>query len=141
MRPEEPLADKFASPPQRVQLQRTLPQRSRQHHWQRLRPQRSSQQRRQRTSVRSLLRLVMTLLAGGTENAADAVEEPAASKSAAIPSAIAVFCTTRLSLSGVGDVSTVAHHRAYLSRISIIIVSLATFLSRRNWRPLQAVKC
>jgi hypothetical protein len=62
----------------------------------------------------------MTLLAGGTENAADAVEEPAASKSPAIPSAIAVFCTTRLSLSAVGDVSTVAHHRAYLSRISII---------------------
>jgi hypothetical protein len=83
----------------------------------------------------------MTLLAGGTENAADAVDEPAASKSAAIPSAIAVFCTTRLSLSAVGDVSTVAHHRAYLSRISIIIVPLATFLSRRNWRPLQAVKC
>jgi hypothetical protein len=56
--------------------------------------------------------------------------------------AIAVFCTTRLSLSAAGDdVSTVAHHRAYLSRISIIIVSLATFLSRRNWRPLQAVTC
>ena len=47
-----------------VQLQRTLPQRSRQHHWQRLRPQRSIQQRRQRTSVRSLLRLVITPLGG-----------------------------------------------------------------------------
>ena len=93
------LADKFASPPQWVQLQRTLPQRSRQHHWQRLRPQRSIQQRRQRTSVRSLLRLLTTLLAAGTGKAADAVEEPAASKSPANPSAITVFCITRLSLS------------------------------------------
>lgn len=82
-----------------VQLQRTLPQRSRQHHWQRLRPQRSIQQRRQRTSVRSLLRLVITLLAGGTVNAADAVEKPAASKSPASPSAMTAFCMTRLSLS------------------------------------------
>ena len=57
----------------------------------RLRPQRSIQQRRQRTSVRSLLRLVITLLAGATVNAgvreAEAVEEPAASKSPASPNA------------------------------------------------------
>jgi hypothetical protein len=99
MRPEEPLADKFGSSPQRIQLQRTLPQRSRQHHWQRRRPQRSIQQRRQRTSVRSLLRPVITLLAGGTGNAADAVEEPAASKSPANANAMTAFCMTRLSLS------------------------------------------
>ena len=81
-----------------VQLQRTLPQRSRQHHWQRLRPQRSIQQRRQRTSVRSLLRLVITLLVGGTVIAADAVEKPAASKSPASPRAMTAFCMTRLPL-------------------------------------------
>ena len=81
------------------QLQRTLPQRSRQHHRQRLRPQRSIQQRRQRTSVRSLLRLVITHLAGGTVNAADAVEEASANKSPASPSAIKAFCMTRPSLS------------------------------------------
>jgi Adenylate and Guanylate cyclase catalytic domain len=77
-----------------IQLQRTLPQRSRQHHWHRLRPQRSNQQRRQRTSVRSLLRLVITLLAGGTVIAADVAEEPAASKRPASPSAMTAFCMT-----------------------------------------------
>ena len=81
------------------QLQRTLPQRSRQHHWQRLRPRRSIQQRRQRTSVRSLLRAAITALAGGTVTAADAVEEPATNKSPANPSAMTAFCMARLSLS------------------------------------------
>src|SRR3984885_6999189 len=68
------------------------------------------QQRRQRTSVRSLLRLVITLLAGGTVNA-DVVEEPAASKSPTSPSAMTAFCMTCLSLlRAVGDVPTIAHH-------------------------------
>ena len=45
------------------------------------------------------MRLVITLLAGGTVNAADAVEEPAASNSPASPSAMTAFCMTCLSLS------------------------------------------
>jgi hypothetical protein len=41
-----------------------------------------------------LLRLVITLLAGGTVIAADVAEEPAASKRPASPSAMTAFCMT-----------------------------------------------
>jgi hypothetical protein len=44
--------------------------------------------------LRSPLRLLITLLAGGTVNAADEVVEPAASKSPANPIAITAFCMT-----------------------------------------------
>ena len=71
--------------------QRTRPQRSRQHQWQRRFPQRSRQQFRHLTRSRSLLGPLITLFDSGTMGMADPVVEAVASSSPANPIASAIF--------------------------------------------------
>jgi hypothetical protein len=84
-------------------------------------------------------------LAGAVVNAAGAVEEPAVSKSPASPSAMTVFCMTRLlprddSISGFSPVAGVdANQRRAASGIALSPQGSVRVLVGLDWRGLDGV--